>query len=765
MNAKQGRERLLGHRPTSATERARQATRLWPALIAGGACGIAALPAAALELGELTVESALGQPLRASITYALNQHEQLHDYCIFLRPGSPGAGIPTISRAVLSVSNGRIVLTGATPINEPILGLNLSIDCPYTANLTRAYTVMLDPAEPAQASGRSSPPRAAERTTPAAVSAPRGRPAAAPASVAERVPIQSGTSYRVQVGDTLSGIAQRIEARPVGLWPAINEIFAANPDAFLDGDINLLKAGAVLEIPAFGGSTTAKPGQMAQNSAPVMPARPTPVAETYESYPATPTLEQSRASAPPAVSTEPVTESTPTESAASAEATSTGTETAAEANGELAAPSPAAALRPGDVIVGNDFPSGREAAASAVATPAESARPASAPARTAVVRSSETAGGWSWLVWLIGSGIAVVAGVVYLARRYKDGFGSVPVGAPAQPSRRRRRKQREEAEARLKDLAADEPDYTVEETAADGRAFALDADLGIGTGLSDSDDIDVAQDFGFSTTSDLAADLDMMIPEGAEEEPEAQPTDVIEPHLPKIHSILESEVLPNTSDDYDLSMIVDATRQNFEDTDVTEKDLFAVPVNEADSDDDTGSYTINDDIGTRLIEQDYEKEHAATQSIDADIARAALELSERMDEAEEAAVADSRMDLKALGLDFELPDEGALSDLDDTGINAELTSKLQVDLDDADLSDATVMMDGTEEGDMDVTAEMPNRARADDTSELTARMPGRNGNGRDLGEEPTAEMPRPENDVTIEMDVESGHVNTKKRIG
>ncbi len=35
----------------------------------------------------------------------------------------------------------------------------------------------------------------------------------------------------------------------MALWPAVDRLFAANPDAFMDGDINRLKAGSWLEIP------------------------------------------------------------------------------------------------------------------------------------------------------------------------------------------------------------------------------------------------------------------------------------------------------------------------------------------------------------------------------------------------------------------------------------------------------------------------------------------------------------------------------------
>lgn len=760
MNADQERNKPGGNRVSTSTGEQWNALRLWPALVAGGACGLAVLPAAALELGALRVESALGQPLRASIAYALNQHEQLHDHCIYLRRGIPGDGVPAISRAVVSVSNGRIVLTGSTPINEPILGLSITVDCPYTANLTRDYTIMLNPGQPVTPTRSSVQPRAIDRSTAAPVSANSGQRTPAPgrSPAADGSPIPAGRTYQVRVGDTLSGIAERVANRDAGLWPTINSIFAANPDAFLNGDINLLKAGAVLRIPDSVNGAATNREDAADTGRPTPATNPTPAAQTYNSgltaaaaedpfVPETPPVADDSVIAPFAEPGEPAS------AAQEPPVVPAGSDVGAV---ELPPVPAAAALRPGDVIVGNDNGAASEPVERTAATPA-------AAPRTAIVRSSQPTGGLSWLIWLIGSGIALIAGVVYIARRYKAGFGSVAVGAPAKPERHSRG-ENQGAVAEPKSLSHDEMDYAVEETAADGNAFSLDADLGIGSGLSESDDIDVAQDFAFSTTSDLAGDLDLLLPEGAEDEPEANPTDIIAPHLPKMHSILESEVLPDSGDDYDLSMIVDATQQTFEDTDITERDLFAVPIAETNQAEEPRSFTISDDIGTRLIEEDYEKEHAATQAVDADIARAALELSERMDEMGDADLLDLSMDLESLGLDLKLPAGEELTDLDDTGINTDLVADPQADaaLDDDDLFDVSVLM-GPD--DTDVTAETSARDQADETSEQTGRFPGRGVDDSDLLEELTVESRRAGNDATVEMDVESGRVNTKKRIG
>jgi len=94
------------------------------------------------------------------------------------------------------------------------------------------------------------------------------------------------------------------------------------------------------------------------------------------------------------------------------------------------------------------------------------------------------------------------------------------------------------------------------------QSISLDADLDAGTGLQNVTDVDVAQDFGFSASttgeveSAVESVVDLELPEEAPEEPEKLPTDIIPPN----HRI-EDSILIDASAEYDLSMIVDATKQ------------------------------------------------------------------------------------------------------------------------------------------------------------------------------------------------------------
>lgn len=76
-------------------------------------------------------------------------------------------------------------------------------------------------------------------------------------------------SYKVQPGDTLSGLAYRFaEGKPVA--KVAGEIYAANPQAFAQGDPNKLFAGATLKVPDLAGA--ASEASVAKGKADAKPA-------------------------------------------------------------------------------------------------------------------------------------------------------------------------------------------------------------------------------------------------------------------------------------------------------------------------------------------------------------------------------------------------------------------------------------------------------------------------------------------------------------
>lgn len=632
---------------------------LIPALVAvGGSLAIA--PASALELSDIKVHSTLGQPLRASIAYALAPNEALSDTCVSLQPGLSSGGLPSVNRASLIVADGVIAITGSSLVREPLMTLRLNVRCPYTPNLSREYMLMVDPA------GRADTAIAtAVAATPIASRPVISAPVAAPArSVARRSPastdpIKDTTRYQVQPGDSLSEIAQRIENRPLGVWSTVNAIFDANPGAFVDGDPNRLKAGSWLNLPDFAAADAA-------TVTAVTPAATPAVIEDVD----------------------PVADSTAYEPAASA-----------------ISDAPMADLQPGDVIVDSENPfvtSAGSADASTTIIPetlldAPEVSSTSPNVPVAVLQTSATAepSTVNWLLWFVGGGIALFAGLL-LFGRFGNRFGSTPISAAAVAPRRR---QSDGDTEKVETIA--EPDFAFPDEAPLPGQLELDADLIVGTGLQEGTDVDIAQDFAFAATTAIDFDL----PEEMSSNNTANQTDIIPPVRIDTDSILEKEVLPE-DDDYDMSVIMDATKMPHPD-DITERDLEAIQM---DMDDDTlitSEYTVSQEVDYKILEQDYEDEMTATQALNLEIAKASAELSENLDEDRGDATAEMPLaTVTELDVTAQLPatNDDDISDLDDTGVNP------------------TINMDANDN---------------------------------------TVEMPRGDNEKTVEMEIESGKVDTK----
>ncbi len=676
---------------------------LLPALLAVSG-GIAASPASAFELGDITVESRLGQPLRASIAYALGPNEQIAGYCIAVSPGLAANGLPAVTRAGVSVANGVIQLTGTAAVREPLMSVRVDINCPYTPRISREYMLFIDPA--------------IERETPAPVAVARPAPAAArpvateppvapPARrerppVADLPPIAATERYRVQPGDTLSVIAQRIENRPVGLWDAVNRIFEANPDAFLDNDPNRLKAGTWLVLPDFGSATVADSQPVFDTAAPAQPvAQALPAPGIYEPPVAEP--------AAPETASEPAE----VESTTAADAYEAAAELDVVDDTSVLEPirgdnsvTDTAELVPGDVVFDTEI------------EPVADTGSANVPTAVAVAPATEqpTTGSPNWLWWLGGAGLALIAGLLAFGRRRAahepEPVTDAPVEHPMQQAA-------DVSTVEVTEIHPIEPvvdvDYELEDDSPTQENLALDADLFVGTGLSDGTEVDIAQDFGYAAS----AELDLELPEehATSESPE---TDVIPPPMIERSSILESEVLPD-DDEYDMSVVVDATKMPQPD-EITERDLKAVVVDGTDETLIADNYTVSQEADYHILEQDYEDEMTATQALNLEIERAAAALAERMEEIDPT----DKLKVQSEESEAEPADED-----DSEGLTTEMPM-------------ATVTP-------IDATASLPQSEDvvADD----------------DVADDQTTEMParRESDDDTAEMTIESGTINTKAR--
>ncbi|MDO9622918.1 MAG: FimV/HubP family polar landmark protein [Pseudomonas sp.] len=218
----------------------------------------------ALGLGEVTLQSALNQPLVAEIELLevrdLASNELLPNLASpeeFTRAGVDRQFFLTdLKFTPILKPNGKSVIrvTSSKPVREPYLNFLVEVMWP-NGRLLREYTLLLDPP-------LYSPQTAAAAAPQLPVAAPAPRPQAsapiqrsAPQAMAPvaRAPVAApsalqGDDYKTTANDTLWEIAQRVRGSG-SVQQTMLAIQDLNPDAFIGGNINRLKSGQVLRLP------------------------------------------------------------------------------------------------------------------------------------------------------------------------------------------------------------------------------------------------------------------------------------------------------------------------------------------------------------------------------------------------------------------------------------------------------------------------------------------------------------------------------------
>ncbi|MFN3713419.1 MAG: FimV/HubP family polar landmark protein [Alcanivoracaceae bacterium] len=149
--------------------------------------------------------------------------------------------------------DGILRITSNQPVREPFLNFIIELMWP-TGRLLREYTVLLDPPSFAEPVSRPlAPPAAVQSVAPApAQTAAPAQPASQPrvATQTRDLDTRRGPDYVVQNSDTLWRIA--LNNRPVtsiSVQQMLIAIQQLNPDAFIDGNVNLVREGTVLRMP------------------------------------------------------------------------------------------------------------------------------------------------------------------------------------------------------------------------------------------------------------------------------------------------------------------------------------------------------------------------------------------------------------------------------------------------------------------------------------------------------------------------------------
>ncbi|WP_446731589.1 FimV/HubP family polar landmark protein [Pseudomonas sp. OTU5201] len=204
----------------------------------------------ALGLGEITLHSALNQPLDAEIE--LFEVGDLNDSEIKVRLASADdferAGVDRFIflndlrfSPMIRGSGSRIRVVSNKPVREPYLNFIVEVARP-NGKLLREYTLLLDP--PGSAYTANAAPINPVREVPVATSS------VAPVEPKSTPVAKLGKYYQVARGDSLWLIAKRLSSGSgVTQQQMLDGIYALNPQAFPGGDINLLHAGQSLLLP------------------------------------------------------------------------------------------------------------------------------------------------------------------------------------------------------------------------------------------------------------------------------------------------------------------------------------------------------------------------------------------------------------------------------------------------------------------------------------------------------------------------------------
>ena len=252
-----------------------------PRLLLGIALVLISGAALALGLGEIRVKSQPGQPLVAEIPVISTEPGELEQLqarlaspITFERVGlaRPEGLVSGLNFAVAVSDEGKPVIrvTSSEPVQVAAVNFLIEVDWGQ-GRLVREYSALVDTPDALAAASQpiidaplpppadtiirepepiaateSAPVAAAEPVVPepapdAAAPAPRA-PAAAPS------PTLTGGELEVQRGQTLSQIARGL-AQGYSLDQTMLALLRANPDAFINGNINRLKQGAVLRVP------------------------------------------------------------------------------------------------------------------------------------------------------------------------------------------------------------------------------------------------------------------------------------------------------------------------------------------------------------------------------------------------------------------------------------------------------------------------------------------------------------------------------------
>lgn len=249
----------------------------WSCLLAG--------QASALGVGDITLHSALNQPLDADIEL-LDVGDLGADEIEVRLAGADvfaAAGVERLqflnelrfSPVLQGRGGNRIHVSSSRPVQEPYLNFLVEVARP-NGRIVREFTVLLDPLGytprmlPAARSGIE-PQRQSSTLAPAPRSA---------AVVVDPAMLEPGDEYLARPSDNLWAISGRLRgAGNADRAQLMEALYQLNPQAFVNADRHRLKAGARLRLPAGYQPERGAPGAVKEAAVEVLPPADAAVVE------------------------------------------------------------------------------------------------------------------------------------------------------------------------------------------------------------------------------------------------------------------------------------------------------------------------------------------------------------------------------------------------------------------------------------------------------------------------------------------------------
>lgn len=323
---------------------------------------LASLNAQAIGMGEIAVRSKLNQPLRAEVPMIELSAGDLDQARVFFRPVEDIA-VGSTNSTIVSKLSGRFVdggggryrlqIRSTENIREPVVTFYVEVVLP-NAHTRREFTVLLDPqVVPESAAAAVAPGTVAQSvdfdameqsitalSAPAGAKRDRSLQAESPAAATSTTPTApaaerprerrtgtlNGNTYGpVMPNETLWAIARRVRPnRDLSMQEVMSRVLEANPEAFINRDMDRLRVGVSLHIPDLSGAAatlavetavaeaaSAEPPPPTQTDATeaAPAAAPAPVASTNDSTPGAHASNTEITDAPAATETSPAASS------------------------------------------------------------------------------------------------------------------------------------------------------------------------------------------------------------------------------------------------------------------------------------------------------------------------------------------------------------------------------------------------------------------------------------------------------------------------